>query len=306
MSAPARRSAALSPDHWRPASRRPDYWRQAAEIRREWLDVGLSTEPADRSTTEEAIASIYAGHRRARPEFVWVDSPAAARPHLTGAPTHEILRSWVADRRPPGRPPIAGDIAAGLSRLRSMLADGYLEPAADRPLMKRTKEKPWPRLAPPEALSLGLPFVEMLRQGVLEALVQSLAHGVYLPIRAAAASFAPEPAGRQPVPSGSAGYRPGASPPVGWYGHQDASWIAFLDVQRRLGLVPSHHRAAFDVWLTLARSAGWWYPVEDRCVLVERPAVIRTEPVPGARHDEVRLRRDPGKPAVEYRDGWSV
>ena len=41
-------------------------------------------------------------------------------------------------------------------------------------------------------------------------------------------------------------------------------------------------------------------------MLAERPTVLRTEPIPGAWHDEVKLRREPGKAAVEYRDGWSV
>jgi len=40
--------------------------------------------------------------------------------------------------------------------------------------------------------------------------------------------------------------------------------------------------------------------------VVERPSVIRVEAVPGSWHDEVRLRGDGDKPAVEYRDGWSV
>jgi hypothetical protein len=358
--APARRTAALPPHHWRPAFRRPDYWRQAAEIRREWLEIGLSTEPADRAATEEAIASIYAQHHRARPEFRWVLSPRAALPHLTGLPTHEALRSWVDTHRPPGRPPIASDIAATLSRLRSDLAEGFTEPVADRPLMKRPKDKPWPRLAPPEAIDGGLPFQELLRQGIREALFRSLADGVYLPIRAALATAEPAAAaserptavgqlpavadrspaaggepfavagqapaaggellavgGRAPVVSGGAPVLVGAAPvvaggaagsalPVGWYGHQDAAWVGHLDVLRRLGLVPGGRGASFDVWVALARAGGWWWPGEQLCVLVERPAVIRTEPVPGAWHDEVRLRRVPGEPAVEYRDGWTI
>ncbi|WP_433368129.1 DUF6745 domain-containing protein [Actinoplanes sp. CA-142083] len=276
-------SAALSRQLGRHAPRRPDYWRQAAEIRQEWQEIGLSTDPADRSAAEEAIASIYARHRRARPEFHWVESPPAALPCLAGFPTHETLRSWVDTRRPPGHPPIASDIAAGLSRLRSELAEGFVEPATDRPLMKRPKNKPWPSLPPPEALDASLPFQELLRQGVRDALFRSLADGVYLPIRAALGPI-----------------------PVGWYGHQDAAWVGHLDVLRRLGLVPGGQRASFDAWVTLARAGGWWWPGEHVCVLVERPAVIRVEPVPGSWHGEIRLRRDPGIPAVEYRDGWAI
>jgi hypothetical protein len=48
----------------------------------------------------------------------------------------------------------------------------------------------------------------------------------------------------------------------------------------------------------LADSAGWWWPDEDVCVVVDRPAAVRTEAVPGGWNEEVRLE------GVRYRDGW--
>jgi hypothetical protein len=302
------------------ATVRPDLWVRAAEIRQEWLEIGLSVAPADHPATEEAIASLYAATRRDRPEFVWVPSPAAALPHLADLPTHRTLRSWVADRRPPGRPPVAGDIAAGLARLRSAVLATYEEPPPDRAPMRRPKGKPWPLLPSDQALSAGLPFHEMVRQGVGEALFRTLADGVYHPIRSLMATLTPH--SRDELP-------------VGWYGHQDAAWIAHLDVLRRLGLVslgsaafsapavggPVAARAAgsppdtavvagdsliaaFAAWVALARSGGWWWPGERQCVVVERPTAIRTEPVPGAWHGE-RLLRHSGT-AVEYCDGWFI
>ena len=263
MSAPTRLRAA-------------DLWQRATEIRSEWLTVGLCTDPADRPTAEQAITEIYARHRRPRPEFRWVDSPYAAWPHLTGLPTHDTLRSWVADRRPPGRPPLASDIAAGLSHLRSELADTYTEPAADRAPAKRKKGESWPVRPPAEALAAGVPFAELLRQGVRESLYRSMS-AVYLPVRAAL----PGPA------------------PVGWYGQQDIAWIAAADAQHRLGL--ASRRPGFDPWVALARSAGWWWPDENRCVLVERPEVLDVTAVPGAWHNEIR----PSE-MIRYRDGWSI
>ena len=88
--------------------------------------------------------------------------------------------------------------------------------------------------------------------------------------------------------------------PVGWYGHQDAGWIAHYDVLRRAGLA-RYTRAAEEVlddWAVLARSTGWWWPGERHVVAVERPAEIRTVPVPGAWNEQVRT------VAVAYRDGW--
>jgi hypothetical protein len=241
---------------------------QAELVRREWLEVGLSTAPADRATTEEILAEVYARHRRERPAFRWVDSPLAALPHVRGNPTHATLMA--------GTPSVASDIAAGLSSLRSVLADRVLDPPLDRPPYKKGKNESWPLLPPREALRVKIPFFETLRQGVRDGLWNSLARGVYLPIRAAL----------------------GADVALCWYGHQDASWIAYFDSLRRMGL--AQYPASFDRWTALTRAAGWWWPGERECVLVERPVELKVSPVAGALHGEVALDR------VVYRDGWSV
>ena len=150
------------------------------------------------------------------------------------------------------------------------------------PVRKGKKQDPWPVLPPLEALVTGVPLGVVMHQGIRDALYRSLAHGFYLPVRAALA-------GDGPVP-------------VCWYGQQDASWVAYYDVLQRLGLArygpdESGHLAE---WAALVRSCGWWWPGEEVCVVVERPEAVRTEPVPDACHDEVRLRRG----GVEYRDGW--
>lgn len=287
------------------ATARADLWVRAAEIRQEWLEVGLSTAPTDHHATEEAIASLYTAHGRERPAFIRVASPAAALPHLTGLPTH---RSLLAAAGSPRRP-VAGDIAVGLSRLRDAVLATYVEPPPERPTMSRPKGKPWPQLPPEQALAAGLPFHELVRQGVAEALFRTLADGIYNPLRTALAPL---------LSPALAPVRAREDLPVGWYGSQDAAWIAHLDTLRRLRLVSvgptpppdsdvsvvagDSVLAAFATWVTLARSGGWWWPGERHCVVVDRPAVIRTEPVPGAWHGERRLR--PDAPAVEYRDGW--
>ena len=141
-----------------------------------------------------------------------------------------------------------------------------------------------------EALQLGVPLREVLRQGVRLALETSFGPGFYLPVRAVLGL-------------------PGRLP-VGWYGQQDSGWIAYYDTMRRLGLgrYAAADDAGLDDWAALARSCGWWWPGEDRVVAVDRPAVIRVLPVPGTWHGQTRLdltQLDPIHPApVEYRDGW--
>jgi hypothetical protein len=256
-----------------------DHWHRAAGWRREWLQVGLATEPADRETAEHILTRFYLRHGRGRPRFAWVDSPAAALEHTAGIPGHDDLHAWLRPQPPAGRPPIAVDLAAGWSRLL-----GALDAAADHPDLEprshvRKGDRPWPVLPPVPALEAGVPLRIVLRQGVREALRSTLLHGVALPVRAALG--------------------PPARLPICWYGQQDASWIAHHDVLRRLGLARPAPREAgrLDEWADLARATGWWWPGEEVCVLVERPARI----------DPVTLPDDPpGTPErarVGYRDG---
>ena len=53
-------------------------WQEAIKIRQEWLDHGLSTQPADRRTAEHSLTMIYARISRPWPRFEWVGSPPPA------------------------------------------------------------------------------------------------------------------------------------------------------------------------------------------------------------------------------------
>jgi hypothetical protein len=280
-----RSSAAISPV--RRLEPLVEHWSRAVGIRREWLAHGLSTAPADRPTVEQTITRLYARVARSRPRFVWVDSPHQALPLLTGLPTHDVLLSWVVGRTPPGAPPAISDLAAALSRLRSSLEAAAVHPDLAPPPSPSRKSrsdrdaKPdWTRYPPDDALAAGAALRDVLRIGVYQALRTSLADGLYLPIREILAVAGPVPAA--------------------WYGQQDASWIAYYDTLRRLGLAHYGRGDAehLDEWATLARTGGWWWPGEDVCVVVDRPAAVRAELLAGGRHDEIR------PVAVEYRDGW--
>ncbi|MEV0425693.1 DUF6745 domain-containing protein [Micromonospora sp. NPDC050495] len=283
MSAPTRRDDAANPPQAVRSGNPHDLWQQAVRIRQEWLDHALSTEPADRSTAEHCLTAIYARASRPRPRFEWVDSPDKARPLITGWPTLDQLSERIRTPRPRGTPPLASDIAMVAAQLRGALSAGVTHPDPELSPVRTGKTKqPWPELAPVAALDRGVPLAVVLHQGVRTALHRSLAHGYYLPVRAALA-------GDGPVP-------------VCWYGQQDAYWIAYYDVLHRLGLARYGPDEAehLDAWAGLARSCGWWWPGEDVCVVVDRPREVRTEPVPGAVHDQVRLQPR----GVRYRDGW--
>lgn len=258
-------------------------WQEAIKIRQEWLDHGLSTHPADRPTAEHSLTAIYAWMSRPQPRFEWVQSPRQAIPLVAGLPTLDQLYAWIRDPRPRGIPPLASDLAMVAAQLRGTLSTGlsHLDPELSG-ARKGKHHQPWPQLPPLRALEAGVPLSVVLHQGIRAALHRSLAHRFRIPVRNALA-------GGRPVP-------------VCWYGQQDAAWVAYYDALHRLGLA-SYGLDALDHlghWAALARSCGWWWPGEDVCVVVDRPDQVRTEPVPGTWHEEVRLQRD----GVRYRDGW--
>jgi len=291
LTAHARRSYAAQPPpaprhsapHDGALGRAGSLWREAVKIRQEWLDHGLSTQPADRPTTEQHLTAIYARIARPRPRFVWVDSPAQALRLTAGWTSLDQLHAWIRDPRPRGKPPVASDLAMVGARLRAALSDGVGHTDPELSVVRKGKHgERWPELPPLEALDAGVPLGVVLHQGIRGALHTSLARGIRHRIRDALA-------GDGPIP-------------VCWYGQQDAAWVGYYDALHRLGLA----RYGLDDtthlgnWAALARSCGWWWPGERVCVAVERPATLRTEPVPGAWHDEARLTPD----GVGYRDGW--
>jgi hypothetical protein len=273
MSLPAIRSATLH-----------DLWRDVAKIRQEWLDHGLSTQPADRQTAERNLTAIYARISRPRPRFVWVASPSAAVPLITGWPTLDQLYEWVRHPNPRQRPPLISDLAMLVSQLRGGLSAAVVHADPElSPARKGKLNKPWPELPPLSAFDAGVPLGVVLHQGIHTALHRSLARGF-----------------RQPIRNSLSGSRP---MPVCWYGQQEAHWIAYYDILGQLGLTryEPDDVTHFGEWAAVTRSCGWWWPGEDVCIVVDRPEQVHAQPVPGAIHDEVRLRRE----GVRYRDGWS-
>lgn len=283
MTAPVRRSDAAPLLVGLRNTTAHDLWQRAARIRLEWLEYGLCTQPADRTTAERGLTAIYATMSRPRPRFEWVDSPAKALPMVDGLPTLDQLYGWVREPRPSGPPPLASALAMVVSRLRAALSAGVVHSDPElSPARRGKKKEPWPELPPFRALDAGVPLGVVLHQGVRGALHRSLATGFALRVRDALAEDGPVP--------------------VCWYGQQDVAWVAYYDVLRRLGLARYEPDALGQLgdWAAVARSCGWWWPGDDVCVVVERPETVHTEQWPGTSHDEIRLQRR----GVRYRDGW--
>ncbi|MCS7478065.1 DUF6745 domain-containing protein [Umezawaea endophytica] len=244
-------------------------WWRAVTLRSEWFDHALSTAPADRQASEDAITDLYALVGRPRPSFVWVDSPAAAQPLL---PPSAGIRSDLPL-------PLESLVASLVSSLRERL-DRRI--GADRDI---SFQPPDPPLDPVASLRSGVPLRTVLEAGVRDPLRRTAGESVAGAIRAAL----PERSG------------------LVWYGQHEAAWVAHYDVHRRVGvsLFGADDLVQLELWATIARSCGWWWPREGVCVVAERPAEVHVEPVAGSAYGESRLHRDDG-PAVVFRDGWSL
>jgi hypothetical protein len=240
-----------------------EQWSQAVQIRREWLGHALSTEPADRPATEQAITTLYSLVHRPPPEFVWADSPAAALPLVEASPSMRLDSPLSME----------AELANQWSDLRSRLR-------------RRAHVPQWSLML--DALALlrrGGPIRDVLTAGVRDVLNRTVRESIAGPVMAAM----------------------GERRALLWFGQHDVDWLANCDVLQRVdGVLWSAEDAEqLALWSTLARSCGWWWPREGRCVIAERPLAIRTEPVPGSQHDELRLHSD-DSPAVVYADGWAV
>lgn len=84
---------------------------------------------------------------------------------------------------------------------------------------------------------------------------------------------------------------------VGWSGQHDATWQAEFEAHHRVfGVrISQRHRELLDVWETLTRSTGCWWPRDDICVMADRPVAMHVD-------EDSALHNDKG-PALAFADG---
>lgn len=257
----------------------------ARRLSDEWRAHGLAARPADRPAAEAAVVALYRLIDAPAPEFVWVPSPTAALsivhddPH-TFPPVH--FQGANLPKYPEGWP-----LTAQLANLVQDLRRGL-----DRAVGHGVSRGSWwrPLAIPAErALTTGVAIPAIIDMVVGDALYATLHNCVRALIRAES----------MPTTGGTDG--------MTWYGQHDAHWIGHYDAYARLGLAQYRRSDAelLALLAELARSTGWWWPGEGRCVMAERPTEVHTEPLPDALNGEVRLHRDDG-PAVRFADDTQV
>jgi hypothetical protein len=250
-----------------------------------WLRTGLSVQPADRATAESAVTELYRLLGKAKPAFEWFASPGDARSAAAGQAGFPPILRRGASAPALGRDwPTPARLASLVSDLRARLnAQVRREPGplwVDQGLARARAT------IGEDALASGALLDDVLEAAVHDALRATLRDGICAPLRAAL----------PPVP--------GDSPGLPWHGQHDAYWIGHYEVLQRIGRITCGQADAHQLglWAALALAAGWWWPGEERCVMAERPTAVRTEPLPGAKHGELRLHCPDGL-AIRFADG---
>lgn len=245
-----------------------------------WLKHGLAARPADRPRAEAAVTELYRLVGEPPPHFAWVPSPTAALSLVL-----DDSRAFPPVRLRAASPP-AGSYDQGVSTRLACLV-GNLRGDLDAITGHMTS---WDG----SRLSLAVTTEGRSVRGAVDAVAHAalratLHHCVRAPLRT----------DLMPTSGGLDG--------ITWYGQHDAHWIAYYDVYARTGLAryPREAVERLALWAELARTTGWWWPGEGRCVMAERPTEIHTEPQPNSEHGELRLHRDDG-PAVRFADGTAV
>ena len=268
-------------------------WELARAIHGEYVADGLCTDPADRPAAEAAISSIYELIEYKPPQFIWCQSPAAARLVI------RMLDSDSAEQR-------ARTVGESVQRWLDVKFAYSFERTIKRALTGALRRELLSELSlrlgggwawTPLLLSwaadqdvLSRPLPDLLSDPLGEAVRKSF-DGI-----------------RWPPPVRG----PRTHPPAEWLkdhwrrgGGQFESRLAEFDVPRRLGLVTYDEQASerLDLMCTLTRSCGEWMAYEHICLITERPAEISAE-APAA-WGQLRL-HCPDGPAITFRDGWSV
>ena len=77
------------------------------------------------------------------------------------------------------------------------------------------------------------------------------------------------------------------------WGQHEAGYLGWCDAMQLIGV-------NLDVagLSTVARNAGWWWPMRDTVILTDRPDTLHRDP-------QGRLHCETG-PALRYRDGWAI
>ena len=195
-----------------------------AQVRDEWLAVGLSTEPANRPAAEEGVRQAY---RRAGMEppsvVIWLGSPYA------GCVASAML----------SQDQVWGQV---WDQVGDQVRD-QVRAQVGAQVWDQVRDQVWGQVWDQVGAQVGAQVWDQVGDAV--------------------------------------------------WGQHEAGYLGWCDAMQLIGV-------NLDVagLSTVARNAGWWWPMRDTVILTDRPDTLHRDP-------QGRLHCETG-PALRYRDGWAI
>ena len=283
------------------------------DVKREWLAIGMSTEPANREAAEDGMRLAYKEAGLDPPKIViWLGSPIA------GVMGCKLLKA-INNRLPHIALPVKSEISVGVSDgvsegVRADVREGVRADVWDG-VRYSVAEGVWDSVSADVSAGVAKGVRAGVSAGVAKGVSAGVAKGVSEGVSAGV---------RDRVSAGvwdgvwegvSEGVWEGVRAAV-WdgvcpsltpaeisdsmgkaiWGNHEAGWMAFYDYFQTHCFIDICNK--LDGLSTVAKNAGWWFPFREAVILTERPRSITVDEY-GRSHSYL-------VPAIMYPDGWSV
>jgi len=271
-----------------------EQWAQTHSERERWIEIGTCTDPADRETSERVITGFYSRIRKKAPKFVWLDGPLSCCTQIEtlGAQGDQLSNQLSNQLRSQLRDQLWSQLNGKLSnQFRNQLWEQLRDPLESRlegqlkdQLRRQLKDQLWTQLNGKRKLS------EQFRKQLWEQFRNQLGNRLEGQFRNQLGSRL----------EGQLSVQALKNLALGWWFAQPSPWVSWHQVCRDVIRIEYDEQSnnLLDLWADLAKSSGWWFPLEDTCFMAERHEVIKFDA-------EKRLHCEVG-PAILCRDGFEV
>jgi hypothetical protein len=270
---------------------------QLAVYRDKWIDIGLSTEPADRKLAEHGVALAYKMAGLKPPEkIVWCGSPVGAVLTrfivLNGLKSKSVLDSVVTSVRDSVWISVVTSVGDSVwisvvTSVGDSVRDSVENSVGASAMKAVVRGSVWGSVTDSVTdlvensvrhvvrgavwVSVRTSVWDSVCNSVLSSVWDSVGASVWDSVEVSAKTFG--------------------------YGQHDATWLAYYEYFKDVCSLEKETEKLAGLWM-LAKSAGWYIPHKNICWICERHNVLH-------RDEQGRLHKDEGM-ALAYPDGWGI
>jgi hypothetical protein len=264
------------------------------EYRDKWMAIGLSTDPADRSTAEKGIKEVYSNAGiKSVPKIIWCGSPLSSG--ITKSIVLNLKKLDVGDSVKDS----VGDSVWDSVRasVRASVGDSVWASIGDS-IGDSVGDSVWDSVGASVGDSVKDSVGDSVWASVWDSVGASVRASVWDSVGASVRASVRDSVWDSIWDSVGASVWDSVKDSVrdSIWGQHDANWLGFYDFFNNVLKLERQTEKLSGLW-TVAQSAGWFIPYENICWISERHNVCKLEK--GKIHNE-------GGPAIQYPDGFSI